>query len=187
MIYFLLNRRKLILVFLAVFSVAESLFAILAILPGRPEILLVSSPNFFIAYSPILGAAGWIAIGLFVSQERMSNRWQIRKQFAQKGLDEDTYDLMIKMRGRTSRLTLLQNMESPKHRFELSDLTGIDWKEVDRELNILQKYGLIMEYAHSGTVKLYKTTEQGRLLMDLVEELDIRPRSQEKRMPELSH
>ena len=79
---------------------------------------------------------------------------------------------MIGMRGGTSRLTLLQQMAAPRHRQELSELTGIDWKEVDRELGLLEKYGLVKIYAQSGTVRLYQVTEQGSLLVKLIEELN---------------
>jgi len=82
------------------------------------------------------------------------------------------YDLMIGMRGGGSRVSLLQNMDSPKHRLELSELTGIDWKEVDRQLAVLEKYSLVKVYAQSGTVKLYQVTEQGKLLLGLIEELN---------------
>ena len=57
------------------------------------------------------------------------------------GFGSDVFDLMIGMRGAGSRVSLLQNMESPKHRLELSELTGIDWKEVDRQLSVLRSTG----------------------------------------------
>lgn len=79
---------------------------------------------------------------------------------------------MITMRGGGSRITLLENMETPKNRLELSELTGIDWREVDREVSILEKYGLVKIYAQTGTVKMYQVTEQGKLLMNLVGELN---------------
>ncbi len=78
----------------------------------------------------------------------------------------------ITMRGGGSRITLLENMETPKNRLELSELTGIDWREVDREVSILEKYGLVKIYAQTGTVKMYQVTEQGKLLMNLVGELN---------------
>ena len=71
-------------------------------------------------------------------------------------------------------MSLLQNMDTPKHRLELAELTGIDWKEVDRQLGVLEKYGLVKVYAQSGTVKLYQVTEQGKLLLGLVVELGSR-------------
>lgn len=84
------------------------------------------------------------------------------------GFGSDVFDLMMGMRGAGSRISLMQSMESPKHRLELSELTGIDWKEVDRQLFVLEKYGFVKVYAQSGTVKLYQVTEQGKLLLNLV-------------------
>lgn len=88
------------------------------------------------------------------------------------GFGGDVYDLMMGMRGGPSRLTLLQNMETPRHRLELSEITGIDWKEVDRQLSVLEKYGLVKVHAQSGTVKLYQVTEQGKVLLNLISELN---------------
>jgi DNA-binding HxlR family transcriptional regulator len=66
---------------------------------------------------------------------------------------------------------LLQNLEEPKHRFELTKVTGIDWKEVDRQLRVLENYGLVRVIAQSGTVKMYQITEQGRVLVKLIDDL----------------
>ena len=79
---------------------------------------------------------------------------------------------MVKMRGGNSRLELLRNLESPKQRNELSQLTGIDWKEVDRQVNLLHSYGLVSVYAETGSVKIYKLTEQGQLILKLIGELN---------------
>ena len=97
---------------------------------------------------------------------------RVKSIFATRGFGSDVYDLMIGMRGSGSRVSLLQNMESPRHRLELSERTGIDWKEVDRQLSVLERYGLVKVYAQSGTVKLYQVTEHGKLLLKLVGELD---------------
>lgn len=90
------------------------------------------------------------------------------------GFTKDVYDIMNRMRGSNSRLTLLRNMVEPRHRQELSELTGIDWKEVDRELSILATYGLVQTYVQSGSVKLYQVTEQGRVLLRLMDDLQTR-------------
>ena len=50
-------------------------------------------------------------------------------------------------------------------------MTGIDWKEVDRQVGVMEKYGLVKIYAQAGNVKLYQTTEQGRLLLKFIDEL----------------
>lgn len=135
------------------------------------ETTLGGSFNPFIAYAPPFSIAGWIAVGFVVFQGRASKHSQIKSLFAHKGFGGDVYDLMIGMRGGGSRVSLLRNMDSPRHRLELSELTGIDWKEVDRQLAVLEKYGLVKVYAQSGTVKLYQVTEQGKLLLGLIGEL----------------
>lgn len=88
------------------------------------------------------------------------------------GLDKNVYDLIVKMRGGNSRLQLLRSLDSPKQRNELTLLTGIDWKEVDRNIGLLLSYGLVSIYAESGSVKIYKLTEQGRLLLKLIDEMN---------------
>jgi DNA-binding transcriptional ArsR family regulator len=131
-------------------------------------------------YSIPLAAAGWVAVGAVLFQGRITGgvrRSQVKSLFASRGFPPDVFDLMVTMRGGVSRITLLENMETPKNRLELSELTGIDWREVDREVSILEKYGLIKIYAQSGTVKMYQVTEQGKVLRSLVEELAKRPSS----------
>jgi len=88
------------------------------------------------------------------------------------GFDGDVYNLMIGMRGSSSRLALLESMETPRHRLELSEITGIDWKEVDRQVAVLEKFGLVKVHAQSGTMRLFQITEQGKVIIKLVEELN---------------
>lgn len=87
------------------------------------------------------------------------------------GLTKEVHDLMMRMKGGKSRLALLQEMSSPRHRSELSELTGFNWKEVDRELGLLQRYGLVTVQAQSGSIRMYGLTEQGRMLLKLMEGL----------------
>jgi len=95
----------------------------------------------------------------------MSRRWR------KLGFDKEVFHLMINMRGAKSRLTLLNYLGEPRQRAELSKLSGLDWKEVDREIDLLQRFGLITLYAQSGSVKLYKLSEQGKLMLELITEL----------------
>jgi hypothetical protein len=175
-------RVRLALLFaLSVFASLETLLAIIAALtvptivvpgPGVPGgVHLQSDPIF--GYAAPLSVVGWAAVGLVVFQGRVSGyqRSRVRGIFSKRGFGTDVFDLMMGMRGSVSRVSLLQNMESPRHRLELSELTGIDWKEVDRQLSVLEKYGFVKVYAQSGNVKLYRSTEQGKLLLKLVGEL----------------
>ena len=68
-------------------------------------------------------------------------------------------------------MALMRNLETPRHRFDLASVTGMDWKEVDRQLAILENYGLVKVYAQSGSVKLYQMTEHGRMLLRLMDDL----------------
>ncbi len=88
------------------------------------------------------------------------------------GFDRTVYDLMVRMRGSASRLSILQGLlESPRHRNELSEITGIDWKEIDRQIGLLEQYGFVSVDTQAGPIKIYKLTEQGRLLLRLMDEL----------------
>jgi len=115
-----------------------------------------------------LAAVGWASAGLVVYWRRSA-----RQLWRRSGFGDDVFDLMVRMRGAGSRLVLLRFLEAPRHRMELSQLSGLDWKEVDRETGLLERYELIAVYAESGSVKVYKLTEQGRLLLKLTDELAI--------------
>lgn len=132
------------------------------------------SPYSLVGSSQPLALAGWLAVSLMAIQGRVNRRSKVKKFFLQNGLSSDVYELVMDMRGGNSRLALLQHMETPRHRMELSGLTGIDWKEVDRELGVLEKFGLVRLQAQSGSVKLYQNTEQGKILARLIAELSPR-------------
>jgi DNA-binding HxlR family transcriptional regulator len=117
-------------------------------------------------YAPPLSITTWAVVGATTLYGRSG-----RGVFARKGFEGDVYKLMVKMRGSGSRLSLLKSMEEPKHRLELAEITGIDWKEVDRQLKVLENYGLARVTAQSGSVKLYQITEQGRILLKLIDDL----------------
>lgn len=181
-----MSKRRLVLLVLLAFTLAEtaifvwsvSVTALFGLMSTGIASVAGQNPfSPFLSYSFPLSLGGWSAIALVFFQGRASRRSQVKRLFLKQGLDSGVYDLMVGMRGGTSRLVLLQHMEAPRHRQELSEITGIDWKEVDRELGLLEKYGLVKMYAQSGTVRLYQVTEQGILLVKLLEELNSRRRS----------
>lgn len=115
-------------------------------------------------YSIPLSAASWTSLGLIAWWKRSPpSTWK------DAGFDKETFNLMVSMRGATSRFTILSQLASPKHRLALSELTGIDWKETDRQLNLLCQYGLVSIVAEAGVVKMYGLTEQGKLMLELLE------------------
>ena len=126
----------------------------------RPYSLSVSIP---------IAITSWVGFGVVFAFWRGNYG---RSIWRKAGLDKNVYDLIVKMRGGNSRLELLRNLESLKQRNELTLLTGIDWKEVDRNIGLLLSYGLVSVHVESGAVKIYKLTQQGQLLLKLVDELN---------------
>ena len=110
-------------------------------------------------------------VGLSIVGGQYSNKSKVRGIFAKRGFSSEVFDMMIRMRGCGARLALLQGLQEPRHRQELAEVTGIDWKEVDRQISVLERYGLVKVYAESGTVRMYQVTEQGKLLLDLMVDL----------------
>jgi DNA-binding transcriptional ArsR family regulator len=112
-----------------------------------------------------LAATSWAVFCITFFRRGISRKWRSL------GFDRDVFGLMVTMKGARSRLTLLKYLSEPRHKSELSTLAGLDWKEVDRELNLLERFGLISLHVQSGSVKLYKLSEHGKLLLKLIAEL----------------
>jgi DNA-binding transcriptional ArsR family regulator len=112
-----------------------------------------------------LSVSSWAVFCVTFFRRGISRKWR------RLGFDKEVFHLMVNMRGAGSRLMLLSYLGEPRQRAELSKLSGLDWKEVDRELGLLQRFGLITLYAQSGSVKLYKLSEQGKLILKLIIEL----------------
>jgi len=119
----------------------------------------VRSPlGFLWSNSVSLAFVGWASVGLVTWWKRDPPR-----EWKDAGLDKETFNLMVRMRGAGSRLAILRYLESPKHRSAIAEITGIDWKEVDRQLNLLCSFGLVSVAAEAGAMKMYELTEHGRL------------------------
>ena len=163
---------------LAVVSTGVAVFMTLRSIPPAhsnagaahlPSQSLASVTQHTFQLSVPVAIASWVGFGIVFAFWRGSYG---RSVWREAGLDKNVYDLMIKMRGGNSRLQLLRNLESPRQRSELSHLTGLDWKEVDRQVNVLLSYGLVSVYAETGSVKIYKLTGQGQLILKLIDELN---------------
>ncbi|SRR5579875_1153752 len=127
---------------------------------------------FYESAGPFISIASWLIFGVTLAYWRRGTSNPVRLSMMKAGFDKSVYDLMVKMRGSGSRLSILQSLvEAPRHRNQLSEITGIDWKEVDRQVGLLEKYGFLSVNAQAGPVKEYKLTEQGRLLVKLMDEL----------------
>jgi len=170
---FRLKRYQILTIILAVFSTAETILAIesVGVTSGPAQTSPGGPLSFFWQYSIPFSIFGWAFVSLSIVGGQRHRKSQLKSLFAKRGFSGEVYDLMIGMRGGNSRLALLRGMQEPRHRQELADITGIDWKEVDRQITVLERYGLVKMYAQSGTVQVYHITEQGKLLLNLITDL----------------
>lgn len=86
------------------------------------------------------------------------------------GLDRDTIDLMITKRGANSRFRIMENLDIPRNRENIARATGIDWREVTREIGVLENHGLVYLSDTNGKVKKYVLTGKGRITVTLARE-----------------
>lgn len=116
------------------------------------------------AYAAPLGWAGLVS--MWIWRGHTKSRWE------RLGYDKDSFQLMTKMKGAATRLKLLESLDTPMDRYQLANKLGLDWKSIDRQTEVLGRYGLIREQEAYGRVKMYSITENGRTMLKLVKELD---------------
>jgi len=148
---------------------------------STPSTLPVSSP-----YSVLAGLAtpklfnyyGFTAlISWAVFGAALIWRGHVRSVWGQSRFSYDTFRLLVKMRGAQTRVRLMRSLNSPKNKLQLATALGIDWKAVDKHIQVLEKNGLIQPTSTSGTATFYEVTEKGKSLIQLLEQLgaDISP------------
>ena len=117
--------------------------------------------------STYVAPAGWVGlVSMWIWRGHTKSRWE------RLGYDKDAFQLMTKMKGAATRLRLLESLDSPMDRYQLANRLGLDWKSIDRQTEVLGRYGLIREQEAYGRVKMYSITENGRTMLKLVRELD---------------
>ena len=77
----------------------------------------------------------------------------------------------MKMRGSHTRLKLMRSLNPPKNKLQLATALGIDWKAVDKHVQLLAKNGLIHAASTNGTATYYEVTDKGRSLLQVLEQL----------------
>jgi len=119
------------------------------------------------ASSLLLAPACWIVLaGMWMWRGR------VRARYSEMGFGSDVFELFMKMKGGATRIKVLNTLSTPKDRLQLAQELGIDWKAVDRHVQILNKYGFISEQAAYGTVRLYQVTPIGKMLLNLFDDLE---------------
>ena len=80
---------------------------------------------------------------------------------------------MTQMKGAATRLKLLESLDTPTDRFQLANKLGLDWKTIDRQTEILCRYGLVREEQAYGRVRIYSLSENGKIMLKLIKELSV--------------
>ena len=99
-------------------------------------------------------------------------RGRVRSRYTEMGFGSDVFELFMKMKGGATRIKVLNTLSTPKDRLQLAQELGVDWKTVDRHVQILNRYGFVREQAAYGTVRLYEVTPIGRMLLNLFDDLE---------------
>lgn len=135
---------------------------------GQPDIsvyftiYLSQTNNFLFSNSLPLSIASWISVSALVW------RGKIKKIILENGFDYDLFFTMLKMKGSITRLSILNALTYPKNRKQIAETLEMDWKAVDRHVNVLIKHQLINEMAMVGNATFYIRNEKGNRLLEVL-------------------
>jgi predicted transcriptional regulator len=119
-------------------------------------------------YSVVLAPISWLLLAGGFWYWRGSTRalWK------EAGFSSDVFKLLMKMKGGPNRVKVLNALQVPKDRLQLSKELGLDWKVIDSHIKVLHDHGLIQEHANYGrNVRLYVLTDTGKTLLKVVEKI----------------
>lgn len=95
-------------------------------------------------------------------------RGRIRSQWSKEGYDYDTFKIVARMRGSSTRIKLLNVIISEeKNKHQIAKEIGIDWKTVDNHVKMLMQNRLIEEKLVDAS-KYYTITPNGRKVLALL-------------------
>ena len=175
------KRDNAKILILAALSAIASLYAIFLFLTTKSPAVLGSygiynapeesrdtSCRSLIAVSMYLGILGWVlTVYEIMSAKKFQFNGSLRKIIDREGFDRDIYRI-FSSRGGSKRFAIMQTLATPKLRNEIARITNIDWKEVDRNIRILEESNLVkMQYSH-GSLNVYRLTETGEDLIKVI-------------------
>ena len=65
----------------------------------------------------------------------------------------------------------MHSLNEPKNKLQLATALGVDWKAVDKHVQMLDRNGLIHPAGTKGTATFYELTDKGIRLLQVLEEL----------------
>ncbi len=100
-------------------------------------------------------------------------RGHVRSVWGRSRFSYDTFRLLVRMRGAQTRLRLMHTLSEPKNKLQLAKALGIDWKAVDKHVQMLERNGIIHPASTSGTATFSELTEKGIRLLKALEEIGV--------------
>jgi len=130
--------------------------------------LLSQIVAFFEDRSVIFAPSGWMLVGgLWIWRGRTKAAWTAL------GFDSEVFELLMRMKGGNTRARVMSSLSMPKDRLQLAQELGLDWKAVDHHIVLLCRYGFVHEQVAYGRVKMYELTSMGKMLMQLLKDVQV--------------
>ena len=98
-------------------------------------------------------------------------RGHVRSVWGKSRFSYDTFRLLVRMRGAQTRLRLMRSLSEPRNKLQLAIALGVDWKAVDKHVQMLEKNGLIHASSTKGTATFYELTDKVTRLLQVLDEL----------------
>jgi len=134
--------------------------------PSQPLSIYTYFYMSIIHNSEFLAATSWIGLA-----SSLIWRGYVRSVWSRSRFDHDMFKLLVRMKGGKTRVNLLESLEKPKNKLQLAKELKMDWKSVDRHIEILLKHHLITKSDAIGNVNYYSLTANGREILELLDEL----------------
>jgi predicted transcriptional regulator len=153
-------------------TAATTLYSSTAMYPASTTAYSVTPTALTFNYYGFTALISWMVFGAALIW-----RGRVRSVWGQSRFSYDTFRLLVKMRGSQTRVKLMRSLSPPKNKLQLATALGIDWKAVDKHVQVLTKNGLIQAASTNGTATYYEVTDKGRSLLQVLEQLsnDIPP------------
>ncbi|MCL5874588.1 MAG: hypothetical protein M1161_04530 [Candidatus Thermoplasmatota archaeon] len=177
-----MSKRYAVILFLAAFSTVFTAYTVLLLsYPASVGTIFASKSTSIINGSaiPVLGlqsvpiplslsVAGWLLTGYEIFAERRKQISQILRTRISGSRDNWNVYRVFKGKGGARRLTILESLDVPRQRNEVAKLTNTDWKEVDRNIRILESANLVRLRTAKTSFPFYELTEQGEELLEKI-------------------
>jgi predicted transcriptional regulator len=149
-------------------TIAATTFSYTTATPTAGGYSVLSNPVTSIPYNyyGFTAVLSWMVFGAALTW-----RGHVRSVWGQSHFSYDTFRLLVKMRGAQTRLKLMRSLNPPKNKLQLATALGIDWKAVDKHVQVLERNGLIKAASTNGTAVFYEITDKGRNLLQVIEQL----------------